>query len=317
MSEGLGRRALRRALRLAKRVAHRVAPESVVVELQEIRHLHKEIRQLREHRHILGNAFVAAKVLGPAPAEIVVRKEERGWSNVPPAEMWEGYGGSPEDHLLTGERDTAAMLAAIEEHVPGFQIERVLDFGCAAGRMIRAMPGLVENVEAWGTDIKASSIRWCQANLPSTLHFTTNSTFPYLPFEDGYFDLVYAGSVFTHIVDFADSWFLELRRITRPGGLLFLTVVDSYAIGLHADDPNALYWLGENLRSCDARTGVLSSDFDFFSTSSPGAWEGLDVPQVFYDDSYLEQWWGGLTEIVASVHGAYGFQTAMLLRKHA
>jgi len=44
---------------------------------------------------------------------------------------------------------------------------------------------------------------WCQQRMSPLFKFATTTSFPHLPFEDGYFDFVYAGSVFTHITDLA------------------------------------------------------------------------------------------------------------------
>lgn len=49
-----------------------------------------------------------------------------------------------------------------------------------------------------------------------------------LPFEDGRFDLVWCSEVIEHLVDPAFS-LGELRRVTKPGGLLVLTTPNSYA----------------------------------------------------------------------------------------
>jgi SAM-dependent methyltransferase len=49
-----------------------------------------------------------------------------------------------------------------------------------------------------------------------------------LPFEDGSFDLVWCSEVIEHLVDPAFS-LAELRRVTKPGGLLVLTTPNSYA----------------------------------------------------------------------------------------
>ena len=66
-------------------------------------------------------------------------------------------------------------------------------------------------------------------NLTPEFHFITNTTEPHLPFEDKHFDLVYCGSVFTHIMDLPDAWFLELRRVVKRGGLLYITVNDKHS----------------------------------------------------------------------------------------
>ncbi len=49
-----------------------------------------------------------------------------------------------------------------------------------------------------------------------------------LPFDDGSFDLVWCSEVIEHLQDPAFS-LGELRRVTKPGGLLVLTTPNSYA----------------------------------------------------------------------------------------
>jgi ubiquinone/menaquinone biosynthesis C-methylase UbiE len=103
----------------------------------------------------------------------------------------------------------------------GFRIQdgnRVLDLGCASGRMIRWLNDFAEQCKIWGVDISAEHIIWCQQRLSPPFNFATITTAPHLPFEDRYFDLIFAGSVFTHIADLADAWLLELKRIVKPGG---------------------------------------------------------------------------------------------------
>ncbi len=83
--------------------------------------------------------------------------------------------------------------------------------------MLRWFPG-GDGTERWGCDIKGETIAWCQQHPSPPMHFVTTTTLPHLPFEDKYFDFVYCGSVFTHIIDLPDAWFLELRREIRPAG---------------------------------------------------------------------------------------------------
>ena len=40
--------------------------------------------------------------------------------------------------------------------------------------------------------------------------------------------LVYAGSVFTHILHLMDMWLMEFRRILAPGGYALFTVHDEH-----------------------------------------------------------------------------------------
>ena len=119
---------------------------------------------------------------------------------------------------------------------PGY---RILDFGCGAGRMIRFFDDLAEECEIWGVDIVAEYIIWCQQHLSPPFRFATSTTFPHLPFEDRYFDFIYCASIFTHIADLADAWLLELRRVTRPNGRIYITHMMNTQLNLCERDLNA------------------------------------------------------------------------------
>jgi SAM-dependent methyltransferase len=149
---------------------------------------------------------------------------------VPPPDLREGWQGPDSVYLETGRRDIASMLAVIEQAGESpHNLRRVLDFGCATGRMLRFFPRR-EGGEYWGVDIKARNISWCQENLSPPFLFATTTTFPHLPFEDNSFDVAYCSSVFTHMIDLADATLLELRRILRPGGLAYVTVHDERSV---------------------------------------------------------------------------------------
>ena len=81
-----------------------------------------------------------------------------------------------------------------------------------------------ETVDTWGCDYAPSNVGWIKQHLTNDIKALVNTDVPHLPFPDGYFDVVTAFSVFTHIDVLEDAWLLELRRITRPGGLLYLTI---------------------------------------------------------------------------------------------
>ena len=109
--------------------------------------------------------------------------------------------------------------------------------------MIRWLAPQAEETEIWGVDINARHIVWCQENLTPPFNFATVTIEPHLPFKDEYFDLIYCGSVFTHIDDLAYAWLLELKRIMRPGGMAYITVHDKHTADLimnHLD--RVPYW---------------------------------------------------------------------------
>ena len=227
---------------------------------------------------------------------------------VPPTELREGWGGKEATYLNTGRRDMERMLATIEQaDERPTELRRVLDFGCATGRLLRFYPRTAES-ECWGVDIKAKNIQWCQEHLSPPFLFATTTTLPHLPFEDGYFDLVYCASVFTHIGDLPDATLLELRRILRPNGLIYATVHDEHSVDALFRDFEERD-LTQQLRRIDEATGVLHERYEFFYIG------GEPWTQVFYDSSYLVQKWSRFMEVVSVTPEAMDYQTALLLRK--
>jgi SAM-dependent methyltransferase len=100
---------------------------------------------------------------------------------------------------------------------------RILDFGCGCGRVIRHLAPLAPRTELHGTDYNAALIRWCRRSL-TCAQFSVNDLAPPTRHVDAVFDLVYAFSVFTHLTEpLQHAWLAELRRITRPGGLIIIT----------------------------------------------------------------------------------------------
>jgi SAM-dependent methyltransferase len=172
-----------------------------------------------------------------------------------------------------------------------------------------------ENSALWGTDIKGSTISWCQQHLSPPLLFATTTTFPHLPFEDNYFDLVYAGSVFTHIIDLPDAWFLELRRVLRAGGYGFLTIFDKHSLERILEPQRGENWFTQQLRDFDSRTGAFQQDFAYFSVDEGPDWNGMPVPQVCYDRDYIVSRWSQLVDVVSATEEGHDLQTAIAFRK--
>lgn len=115
-----------------------------------------------------------------------------------------------------------AALASWGRSLESF--ERILDFGCGCGRILMWLEQLAERCELHGTDIDADALEWAAANFPYA-RFARNDQFPPLPFPDAHFDLVLSSSVFTHIDEPSQElWLAELRRVTKPGGFILLSV---------------------------------------------------------------------------------------------
>jgi ubiquinone/menaquinone biosynthesis C-methylase UbiE len=210
---------------------------------------------------------------------------------IPPPELRLGYGRSTEEYLANGRRHVQSMLDLLR--ASGARLERgtrILDFGCGAGRMIRWLAEFSEQGEVWGTDISAEHIVWCMQYLTPPFHFLVNTTLPHVPFEDRYFDVVYAGSVFTHIDDLAQMWFLELRRVLRARGKLYVTIHDRHSIQLLTQEwrevPFAAY-----LRQNQDYAAFAHTNFAMFTIGR------ATESQVFYDVESLCEGLHGLFKV--------------------
>jgi SAM-dependent methyltransferase len=276
-----------------------------------------QVKQFVAPERLLRNPYVASKQLplGAGQSRFVVERTiEHEAVPIPPRELWEGYGETPEQYLGSGREHVEAMMRNLAAHGLTAPVSRVLEFGCAAGRMLRFVPR-PDEADFWGVDIKADTIAWCQQHL-APLQFVANTTFPHLPFEDNYFDLVYAGSVFTHIADLADAWFLELRRVLRPGGYAYLTVIGTDTVRRFVDESNgSLDWWINPMKEFDRETGFLASQRLGMASFEAGSWGGFAVPQVVYDLDYLQAKWGRWAEVLGVCRFAYGAQHAVIFRK--
>ena len=135
--------------------------------------------------------------------------------------------------------------------------DRVLEVGCGPGRSALALgTHLSDDGSYEGIDVDRRVIRWCRRNITPRWpagRFThvdvwngsynrrgkiAPESFAF-PFPDGAFDVAFATSVFTHMLE-ADvrRYVAELRRVLRPGGRALTTffLVGEQASAAGADD---------------------------------------------------------------------------------
>ena len=102
------------------------------------------------------------------------------------------------------------------------ELDRILDFGCGCGRVLRHWRDL-GGVEIYGTDYQHRLIEECRRVVPFA-RLSVNKLEPPLPFADAFFDLVYSFSVFTHLDERQQLlWRDEIRRVLKPGGVLVMS----------------------------------------------------------------------------------------------
>jgi len=101
--------------------------------------------------------------------------------------------------------------------------QRVLDFGCSSGRVVRVLAAAYADIEWHGCDPIADAIEWAREHLPG-IRFERSPERPPLSYGDDSFDAVYAISIWSHFSPrAAQAWLEEMHRIVKAGGHMALT----------------------------------------------------------------------------------------------
>jgi SAM-dependent methyltransferase len=188
-----------------------------------------------------------------------------------PTEPWSDY-----------DRIGLAMRERIDVSLPDGWVwtdRRALDFGCGVGRVLRHYADEAERAELWGCDIHAPSIAWMKRALSPPFHVFLVDESPRLPQTDGFFDLLWAVSVFTHLAETWSGWLRELHRVLADGGTLMVSILGPGMWDAIAEGP----WDEDRTGMCVLRAG------------QPWAAGG---PTVFHSEWWLRAHWGRVFEII-------------------
>jgi GT2 family glycosyltransferase/2-polyprenyl-3-methyl-5-hydroxy-6-metoxy-1,4-benzoquinol methylase len=127
--------------------------------------------------------------------------------------------------FLEAGRAHATYLRGLlaEVGAPIDEMDRILDFGCGCGRMLRWWADL-SATSVHGCDYNRELVGWCNDHLRFA-DVRASEASPPSRYEDASFDLVYAFSIFTHLTsDQAERWLTEMHRVVKPGGLVWFTM---------------------------------------------------------------------------------------------
>jgi SAM-dependent methyltransferase len=182
------------------------------------------------------------------------------------------------------------------------QIHSALDFGCGCGRLLLDVVHRWPHIRWTGSDVDERGIHWCAAHIPGA-RALVNPALPPLPFADGEFDLIWCGSVFTHLdEERQDAWLTELKRTLAPGGHLLASV--------HGPD----CWSGlppRTVRQIRERGFVfarVAGDEGIHPDWYQAAWHTRD---------YIDRHWSRFVEIEAYIRKGSGIQDVVVARRAA
>jgi SAM-dependent methyltransferase len=144
---------------------------------------------------------------------------------VPPNSSIRKTGGKTVRAYYLGGLRTYLPIAACarREGVRLDQSIRILDFGCGVARGLLHFTRDYPAPAYFACDIDDTSIAFIQKNYPQVRACVSKFT-PPLPYEPGFFDMIYSVSIFSHLnMEDQASWLKELARVTKAGGWCFLS----------------------------------------------------------------------------------------------
>jgi SAM-dependent methyltransferase len=170
----------------------------------------------------------ASPAPAPAPAPASINLEELATKDV-----W-FY-----DHFVKVPQIVAGWLA----RAITLKSATVLDFGCGEALMAKGLARYAHSVHGveiatWFPDVEERFRRMFGEESPfPPVNLQVVQPGAPLPYRDGFFDAVYAWSVFEHVADVPFA-FSEIRRVLRPGGVFFLQIYPLFfsAYGAHQWD---------------------------------------------------------------------------------
>ncbi len=181
----------------------------------------------------------------------------------------------------------------------------VLDWGCGCGRLTRHL-NKYTNASIHGTDIDSQNVQWCSKHLP-TASFTLADPWKATLYDNASFDLIIGHSVFTHLTEEAQYfWLEELHRVLKPGGALLVTVMSSLSI--LCEQP-----------SCSEIEKLLQEGYldighqpDGVDEVAPGYYR-----KVFHRPEYIRENWSQFFDILDVLDGYADHQALVVCKKPA
>lgn len=205
-----------------------------------------------------------------------------GWKDT----MYEGY---PTHYFSSGYSVLFCVRRALDK-AAGKAPESILDFGCGHGRVLRSLAADFPGARLTAADVDAAGVNFC-AKTFGAVPVYSDPDFARLEFNTR-FDLIWVGSVFTHLR--SERWMslLELfRSILTEDGLLVFSTHDSEVERRLRDGQCQLYGLeaeraAKILREYDEQ-GFGYSDYrnskDYGVSLSSPEWVSPQIKKVGFE----------------------------------
>lgn len=253
------------------------------------------------------------------PIDFVDRVHRDPWPIPMPVDR-EGYNSVEDSHYYwsSGLTDWLNVDSAISEfNIHSNERLKIIDVGCSTGRFLRHVLAFGEDrFDIWGADLGYQNIEWMKRHLPDGIKAFTNTIVPHLPFPDHFFDVLTGFSLMPHLEHLEDAWLLELKRITKPDGLLYLTFANESTWTDSINRPSTIKYVTRS----NSIPGNEPLDQSSFEQPFPGERFVRRVSQepvyncyIWHKNDYVQQYWSRFLRIHRIVDFAHLRHQAVLL----
>jgi SAM-dependent methyltransferase len=190
----------------------------------------------------------------------------------------------------TAENSAAYLLAELKPHM------RILDVGCGPGTITAGLADRVPQGHVTGLDIAPEVLGQARelAGGRDNLEFTAGDVYA-LGYPDDTFCVVHAHQVLQHLSDPVRA-LREMKRVTRPGGLIAVRDADYGAMVWYPGSPALDEWLALYERVARANGGEPDAGRRLHAWAREAGLTRLTISSSTWTFATEEEraWWGGL-----------------------
>jgi len=132
----------------------------------------------------------------------------------------QGYTNNFDMVLLKSTKTLHNRYVSILKLFSNYKFTRILDVGCGDGSFSILLKEASHAQELYGIELCKENVEIANKRGVNVICLNINSE--KFPFEDDFFDAVYAGEIIEHVFD-PDSLLDEVHRVLKPNGFFLLT----------------------------------------------------------------------------------------------
>lgn len=232
----------------------------------------------------------------------------------PPGLMYPTTGLTNPVHFAYHGTDFLRALSQLSP-TPLRDYRAVLDFGAGVGRIARMFQGFRGRYV--GVDIDVGNVAWLEANLAHVEAVQTTPRKP-LPLADNSFDYVVSISVFSHLTEADQHFYLaELGRVAAPGAILMLSIHGARALerALSEDVIFEMLSIPRDRLEEIAAGFAAGRGYGFIRQDGHLTSATYEYGITFISPDYIKSEWGRYFEVLTIGVGAlHDFQDVVVLK---